>query len=170
MKKTFKPFLTAAIAAMVLASCNNKPLPAPPCLPAFVHTGFSDSLAGVNHKITLSEAKDLIKRFNDYKKQVQTGAVKDSFKTIPSYGHFNRDAIYSLINQPGVVGITIYTGMKANKTIVPVIVGVRSNGKPSIAAIIETIKLPTIAGDPESPDFSPVDVSPNSLDSTLITE
>lgn len=169
MIKTFKPLFVTAVVATVLVSCNNKPLPAPPCLPAFVHTGFSDSLAAVNHKITLTEAKDLIKRFNDYKKLVQTGAVKDSFKTIPSYGHFNRDPIYSLINQPGVVGITMYTGMKPNKTIVPVMLGVKANGKPSIAAIIETIKLPTIGIDPESPDFSPVDVSPNPFDSTLIT-
>lgn len=92
--------------------------------------------------ISLQEAKELTKRYRDNFDNIATNDFKNSL----SYSEtFDADAIRALIEQPGCVSFRVYYGMKEDKKICAILVGVNAqdqdilNGAESI--IVEKGKI-----------------------------
>lgn len=130
MKKIKHILLVTLTAATALISC--KPKPQPPqatCLPPFIHTGYSDSLAAVEHRISLAQSKELVKHFAQNKQAIIAGAFRDSGLIIDRYVSFNRDAIYKILQQDSNVGFRIYPALTKNNRLTYVLTAVAPNGK-----------------------------------------
>lgn len=136
MKKLFNLLMVAIVVTIVLVSCKQKPQQ--PCLPAFIHTKYSDTLAAINHNINFDTAKAYIKKFLAYKKDVQSGKIKDSLSYLtPRYETFNRDAFYDVINRDSIVGVRVFYGINSNKKVVHILFGVKPNGQVSVVGMKE---------------------------------
>ena len=117
MRKMKMALSIVILATAVLVGCNNQNQK--PCLPPFIHTGFSDSLAAANHNISYAEAKEMIVRFRSSR--------KDSI-TIPDYGVFNRQSMFDIINVDSIVGVAVFNGLTNNKVMKHILIGVKASG------------------------------------------
>ena len=77
------------------------------------------------HKITLDEAKTLVKNFRVDRPNEQLKA-----------GYFGKDALLELLSQPGVVGLRIYKGKKTDGNENYVLVGVDATGADIVTGTI----------------------------------
>ncbi|MBU3715398.1 MAG: hypothetical protein FGM46_10715, partial [Ferruginibacter sp.] len=76
-----------------------------------------------NNFISLQEAKELTKRYRDNFDSIPVPDFKDCL----SYSEtFDTTAIKALIEQPGCVGFRVYYGMKEEKKICAIFVGVNA--------------------------------------------
>lgn len=75
--------------------------------------------------IDLAQAKELTKRYRDNKAEMVTG---DFTNSLPNAETFDASAIQAVLNQPGCVEFRAYLGMKEDKTVCLVFVGVDANG------------------------------------------
>ena len=114
--------LTLLTVVAIIGCNNNQPAP---CLPVFVHSGYSDSLAAINHTLSFADAKAMIKRYVEYRKGKRN---KNDSITVPYYETFNRQAVYDLLKQDSTIGIRIYYGLKPNKQLVQILIATKANG------------------------------------------
>lgn len=81
--------------------------------------------------ISLAEAKDLTKRYRDNKSALVTSDFKNSLADAET---FDASAIQAILNQQGCVEFRAYFGMKEDKTVCLVFVGVDANGNDIVAS------------------------------------
>ena len=76
--------------------------------------------------IDLAQAKELTKRYRENKAAMVTN---DFINSLCDAETFDASAIQAVLNQPGCVEFRAYFGMKEDKTVCLVFVGVDANGK-----------------------------------------
>ena len=145
--------LTLLTVVAIIGCNNNQPAP---CLPVFVHSGYSDSLAAINHTLSFADAKAMIKRYVEYRKGKRN---KNDSITVPYYETFNRQAVYDLLKQDSTIGIRIYYGLTANNKLVQILIGTKPNGRGNSNNLKEMGQTP-----PGNTDSISVDKFVNSID------
>ena len=78
-----------------------------------------------NNFIDLAKAKDLTKRFRE---NLDALVSKDYAGSLPNAETFDAEAIQAILNQPGCVEFRAYFGMKEDKSVCMVFIGVDAQG------------------------------------------
>lgn len=84
-----------------------------------------------NNFIDLAQAKALTKRYRENKSAMVTEDFKNALCDAET---FDASAIQAVLNQPGCVEFRAYWGMKEDKTVCMVFVGVDANGNDILAS------------------------------------
>jgi hypothetical protein len=79
-----------------------------------------------NNFITLAQAKDMTKR---YRENLDALVTPDYAGALPYSETFDASAIQALLNQAGCVSFRCYFGMKEDKAVCAIFVGVDADGK-----------------------------------------
>ena len=82
----------------------------------------------LSHKITLGRAKQMTRRYREYKDEI----LKPEFSgrdILANSDTISREALERLLAQPGCVAMRIYYGMNDQMHIKPILVGVNENNE-----------------------------------------
>jgi hypothetical protein len=86
----------------------------------------------MNNRIDLATAKDLIKR---YRENLDALVSKDYTGSLPNAETFDASAIQAILNQQGCVEFRAYYGMKEDKTVCLIFIGVDAQGNDIINSL-----------------------------------
>jgi hypothetical protein len=97
-----------------------------------------------SHRIPLDEAKTMVLRYNANMDEILNPQLEEE-NILPISETYNKDAILAYLSKDFVYGIRIYYGMKENKQIHSIIIGVDKDGN-------DILPKPIIPGQPPTGD------------------